>query len=171
MIASRQLCATLATMSSKRTVALATTISVLLLGTTALGDPATAYRRYKGKIVCSETQIPNDLGIESLKTLAKSEITRPSDSEPWSFYFVGFLTRKPEESPIFLVFYSVDKSKQDSYAALQEINVDPSSTIVMANVSLSKEDGLSPGGKYNVFLARRVGGKEIVYAKTQLTFR
>lgn len=133
-----------------------------------------AYGRYKGQIVVAETEIPSPGDdralVAALKKISKTTLTRKEGTAAWTLHFMGFLHKKPGESPINLVFYDVTKGKR-TYVSNREINVDPEATIVLSTVEVSEDDGLKSGNKYEVILARMVDDKEIVYARTKLTLK
>jgi hypothetical protein len=148
----------------------------LLAGSSAQAEVniATAWKKFKGQIIASDAAIPSDYGSEkemyaALKKATKANITKAADAEGWTIYFVGFFNKKPGAKAVSLVFYDV--SGKRSYVGNKEIQIDPNSQTLVADVEVSEDDGIKKGGRYEVVLGRKVGGKEIVFAKTKLTFK
>ncbi len=133
----------------------------------ARADAGAAYRKYKGQLLASDLAMPLD--VPELHRRRKTTLVRPQGSELWHTFFVGFLSKKPNESPIFLVFYDVTSGRE--YRGSKEINVDPNSTIVMTDVDVTEEDGVKAGKTYEVVLGVKSGGKETVFAKAKITFK
>ena len=145
----------------------------LLAGSTARADVSSAWKHYKGKIIVSDTEIKANYDtdkdmIAGLKKAHKATLVRPAGSDTWAIYFIGFMSKKPGSSKVSLVFYEAGKH---AYVSAKEITIDPGSNIVMADVEVSEDDGLKKGGRYDVVLGRKVGGKETVFARTKLTFK
>lgn len=155
---------------SKRNVFLGLVTAVLLLGSSvARADLAKAYKKYKGQILVAEVEWPGDYDLAAMKKLSKVTLTKPKDSETWSLNVLAFLKSKPGVTPIHLVFYDITKKRE--YRSAKEINIDPSSNIVVTTVEVGEDDNVEAGKKYDVLLARMEGGKEIIYARAKLTFK
>lgn len=153
-------------------------VAVITLAALAASAPAAwaqasaAYKKFKGQIIVSDQEIPADWEsdqamVAGLKKLHRTKVAK--QGETWRFYFMGFLQKKAGAPQINLVFYDV--SKKRTYVSNKEINIDPGSNIVVADVEVSEEDGIQPGKTYEVVLGRMVGGKETVFARTKLTFK
>jgi len=145
----------------------------LLAGNTARGDVSAAWKKYKGQLIVSDKEIKSDYDsdkdmIAALKRAHKPTLTRGAGSETWAVYFIGFMNKKPGSNKISLVFYEAGKHV---YVSAKEITIDPGSNIVVADVEISEDDGIKKGGRYDVLLGRKAGGKETVFARTKLTFK
>jgi hypothetical protein len=157
-----------------RTTAFTLGVLLLLGSTTRAGDVSAAWKKYKGQLIVSDTQIRSDYDddkemIAALKKAHKPSLSKPDGSETWSVYFIAFLSKKPGGKAVSLVFYDV--SGKRTYVSAKEIQIDPSSNILVADVEVSEEDGIKKGHKYDVVLGRMVGGREQVFARTKLSFK
>ena len=154
------------------TAALFTVAATFFLAAPTHADALTAYRKYKGQIIVTEAplSLADDDAVAKIKKLNRTTLQRAEGQESWPFFLIGFLTKRPEATPINLVFYDLADGKRE-YVGNQEMNIDREATIVVSDIAASEDDGLKAGKTYEVLLARKVDGKEIVYAKTKLTFK
>lgn len=165
-------------MTTRRAFALGIVAALVLLPP-ALGHPllgglaeANPTKKLKGQIIISEEPLPTDLSekgvVDELK--AKHQTTlKKKKNDTWSFHFMGFLKTKAGASSISLVFYDVTGKR--TYTTSKDISIDPSATTVVSEVEFSEDDGLKIGNKYEVVLARKVGAKEIIYARTKVSLK
>ncbi|MBI4509023.1 MAG: hypothetical protein HY698_05275 [Deltaproteobacteria bacterium] len=150
-------------------------VFVISFSSSTHANQAAAYRKYKGQIVVSEEEIPGSFSSDKemlnvLKRVNRQVVSRKEGSESWTLYCMGFMNKKPGVSMINLVFYRLTGGKRE-YVTNKEIGIDGESLVVVTTVDVSDEDGVKPGEKYEVALARMVDGKETIFAKTKLTFK
>jgi len=100
----------------------------------------------------------------NVKTITKS------DAGEWKFFLVAYLTRSPGAAEVTLLFYdAADKSKDPSNVL--PLTTQPSAKILATTVTLGDDAGIKPGHTYNLVLARKVGGKDQIYAKGQIELK
>jgi hypothetical protein len=123
-----------------------------------------------GTLVITDHAI--DPHAQSLDKEAKkaSKGSLPKAAEGWHIYFVAWLNKAPGAKDLNLVFYSIPTKKGEEPNAFPVTAQSENAKIVMADLTVSPEVGLKPG-KYNVRVTRLVGGKEQVFAKTNLELK
>jgi hypothetical protein len=149
-------------------------VAALLL---LLGDPvgaAPGAARLKGQILVSEEPIPT-LDDEArmadvLRKWHKPVIDKDKDSDSWTFRMVSFPDKKPATSTLSLLFYDVSTNKR-AYLTSKDLSCDPAATILASEVEISVEDGVKPGMKIELVLARISGDRQTDLARTRLTFK
>ena len=149
-------------------------LAFLLLTSQALASSNVqeAWQKFKGRIIVSSHEIPTEFNdqkemVQSLRKLHASELTAHNGS--WTMHFVGFLSKPAGADSLHLVFYRGAGNKRE-YVSSREIHLDPQVKVIGSEVTVSGEDGLSPGA-YEVVLARKKGSKETIYARTKLTLQ
>lgn len=145
-------------------------LALFLLSTTAHAQSAAAYKKYRGKIVVSQTEIPANFSVADLKKLGTTALAS-GQGGTWEMFFVGFMSKAPGRTPINLVFYDVTEKGKREYVSAKEINIDAGSNILLSSVTLSEDDSLNKNHTYDVMLAVMQGGKETVFARTKLTLK
>jgi len=105
-----------------------------------------------------------------LKKWSKTTLEKAKDSESWSFRLMSFPDKKPGTTTLSLLFYDVSDGKK-RYLTSKDITCDPSATILASEVEVSVEDGVKPGMKIELALARIVGDKQTDLAKAKLSFK
>jgi hypothetical protein len=106
---------------------------------------------------------------KELKKVKKDALAKTG--EGWHIYFVAYLNKKPGAGDINFVLYPLDEKggiKKGEQPNAFPVQTQPSATIVMSDLEVSKEAGIN-AGKYEVRITRLVGGKEVVFAKARLT--
>jgi hypothetical protein len=135
---------------------------------------ASGTARLRGQIIASDQPVPTlddeDKMADTLKKWQKSTIERPKDADGWSFHLVSFPDKKPGVTTLSLLFYDVSDGKA-KYLTSKDITCDANAEILAAEVEIDSEDGIKPGMKVGMTLARVVGGKQTDLAKAKLTFK
>jgi hypothetical protein len=81
-----------------------------------------------------------------------------------------FLKEPAGADKINIVYYDVTKKREQ--VNFSEVDVKPDQKMVQLNgISISHDLGFVKGHKYDVLATRLIGGKEKVFAKTQLTLK
>ena len=139
--------------------------------------PLKVQKQLKGQIFISPEALPqsadsDDSLIKALKKANRPELKHVSSGgvPVWRFHLLAFMSKKPGVSQVALDFYTDDKTK--AFVAQERLaNIDKDLTLLVAQVDLSEDDGLSPNKSYLVKLTAEVNGKEIVLATTKLRTR
>ena len=130
--------------------------------------------KLKGQILVSDQPIPTlddeDKIAEVVKKWAKGTIEKSKDTDSWSFRMMSFPDRKPGTSTLSLLFYDVSDGKK-TYLTSKDISCDAAATILASEVEISEEDGVKPGMKVELALARIVGDRQTDLAKAKLIFK
>jgi hypothetical protein len=135
---------------------------------------AAAARGLKGQILVSDEPIPalddEKKMPEVLRKWQKPVIEKGKDAESWSFHMMSFPDKKPGTTTLTLLFYDVSSGKR-TYLTSKDISCDAAATILASEVEVSVEDGVKPGMKVELSLARIVGDRQTDLARTKLTFK
>jgi hypothetical protein len=110
----------------------------------------------------TQKDFEKDLKQKSVKTVSK-------DGDKWSFHFVAFLKKSPGSKAVNLVFY--DPTHKNEPVNHVELTTTPGAKIMQSEVVLGEDLGLKAGKTYDVRLTRLIGGREEIYARTQLTLK
>jgi hypothetical protein len=164
---------------------------VLALGLAA-ASPALAGGPAPGAIVITDRMLNPALSTfqSDLKSEAKASLTQNEESESWKVHFIAHLKKSPGSPDVNIVFYEIgqaakqagkdaDKAppkpvaKADAREPVQAypIKTKQTATMLISEVTLKKEEGFKPGGKYQVLITRLINGKEEVYARTSLELK
>ena len=147
------------------------------IGTSRADVPLKVQKQLKGQMFISPDPLPQSADsdaalIKALKKANRPELKHAStDGVPvWRFHVMAFMSRKPGVSQVALDFYTDDKTK--AFVAQERLaGIDKNLTLLVAQVDLSEDDGLSPNKAYLVKLTAEVNGKEVVLATTKLRTR
>jgi len=146
--------------------------STLSMAGTAWATSGTA--KLKGQILASDQPVPTlddeDKVVDTLKKWQKPVIEKPKESDGWTFHIVSFPDKKPGATTLSLVFYDVSDGKP-KYLTTKDVSCDANAEILASEVEVDSEDGIKPGMKVDVTLARIVGNRQTDLAKTKLTFK
>jgi hypothetical protein len=130
--------------------------------------------KLKGQILVSDQPIPTfddeTKMADTLKKWQKATIEREKGAESWSFHMMSFPEKKPGVTQLSLLFYDVSGGKR-SYLTSKDISCDAGAEILASDVDISEEDGIKPGMKVELSLAKIMGDKQQELAKTKLTFK
>jgi hypothetical protein len=150
-------------------------VALAPLSTHAESDSRT--KALRGTILVSAEPPPASASSEAdmitaLTKIKRTSIERDRDQETasWSFFYTAFLDKKAGTRELSLDVYSCDKPAQ--YVTFKRVlDVDPDTQILSARANLSEDDGLKPGGCYQLRLVGGAKGKDRVFARTELTVR
>ena len=138
-----------------------------LLG--ALAQPRAAAAAPKGQIVLLKGAIgaissEGDLQ-KQIKKLKVSQPTREGDG--WDMQFIAFLRQPAWADSVNLVVYAGKDARE--YVNVYDIATKKGTTAVQAKLRMFDSDGLKSGKTYTFRVARKDGGKEVVYAQAVVT--
>jgi hypothetical protein len=151
--------------------------ALLHAGDSQADVPLAVQKQLKGQILISPEQLPQtgETDAALLKSLKKANRTELKHSKvdgvaTWRFHVMAFMNKKPGVTQVALDFYLDDKSK--SFVAQERLaGIDRDLTMLVAQVDLSEDDGLTAGKSYVVKLTAEVKGKEVVLATAKLKTR
>jgi hypothetical protein len=127
---------------------------------------------FKGELVITKGDLPE--GKNEKETIAKIKAERLKEitGEPredvvsWHFHYTAFLT-KAGASQLKMEFYTTDKDKK--FVADNRLDgVDPKSPVLIGDITISEDEGLSKGKSY---LVKLVTDKNVVVASTPLMMK
>lgn len=155
-----------------------TSTAVLVAAAAAWGGIAAAdmspavIKEFRGELVVSKGDLPE--GKNEKDTIAKIKAERlkevtgdvRDDAVSWHFHYTAFLT-KPGATQLKMEFYTTDKAKK--FVADNRLDgVDPKSTVLSGDISISEDEGLTKGKAY---LVKLVTDKNVVVASTPLMMK
>jgi hypothetical protein len=152
--------------------------SVWVAGSVAAADAGGKfYRANKGKLFVSEKPFEatedEDAMAAQVKKQSRTELKATGGNEDgasWDFHWVAVLSKKPGSANATILFYDVS-GKERKQATYKDIGCDPNQTIIVSDLSISEDDGLKKGNKYEIVLAADQGGKQVPLAKGTVTFK
>ena len=148
--------------------------SLLVLFGAVATAAASPTAKLRGQIAVSDEPIPTfddeDKIAATVKKWQKPVIEKAKDAEYWTFHMMSFPDKKPATTQLTLLFYDVSDGKK-TYLTSKDISCDADATILASEVEVSVEDGIKPGMKVEMALARIVGDKQTDLARTKLTFK
>lgn len=151
----------------------AVTVAVALMALPGLAA-ADAWSALKGRIFVSDAEFGSAYGsdaemISAIKKQSKTVIQ--GQESGWTLNMTVFLKEPAGADKINIVYYDIS-AKPREQVNFSEVDVKPDQKMVQLNgITLSKDLGFVKGHKYDVLATRLVGGKEKIYAKTQLTLK
>jgi hypothetical protein len=131
---------------------------------------------FKGQIVVSGGELPGGADDkETITAIKKAQLTEVSgeknadDVIAWRFSYTAFLSKAAPTS-LKMEFYTDDKKAR--YVADQRLDgVDPKSPVLVGDVVISEDDGLTKGHRYLIKLVAKAGSKETTLASTTLMMK
>jgi hypothetical protein len=127
---------------------------------------------FRGQLVVSKGDLPegkNDKDtISKIKGARATELTGETSDDVtyWHFHYTAFLA-KAGSSTLKLEFYTDDKDKR--YVADKQLDgIDPKSSVLSGDISISEDEGLAKGKSYIVKL---VAGGNSTVAQTPLKMK
>ena len=105
---------------------------------------------------------------KSLKQKAVHSIEKSNDQ--WTLYFVAFLKKAPGAKEVQLVFYDTGVKGHEPTNNFP-IQTQSSAKILTSSVSFGPDQGFKAGHTYHVLITRLIGGKEDVYARSEVTLK
>jgi hypothetical protein len=143
--------------------------ALLVLPRAALAD---AWSALKGRIFISDTEFGSGYASDAEMVSAIKKQSKPAikGDNSWTFHMTVFLKEPAGADKINIVYYDVTKKREQ--VNFSEVDVKPDQKMVQLNgITVSHDLGFVKGHKYEVLATRVIGGKEKVYAKTQLTLK
>ena len=136
--------------------------------------PSLAEGQLTGQIICSDQPLPDPSGntaawVKDLKKANKSTFTKDENGN-WAVHFLAFMKGAAGGTKVNVVFYDITKGKPDQVHYIQ-FNVTPTQKTLKSIFKLNADDPVKAGNKYDVRLTKVVGGKEVVLARTTLSFK
>lgn len=167
------------------------TLSALVVSLCLSAAPLYAGGPAAGAIVITEHMLNPALSTfqADLKSEARASLSQNAESESWKVHFIAHLKKSPGSPDVNIVFYELgqaakqagkDAEKPSEKGAKNEprepvqaypIKTKQTATMLISEVTLKKEEGFKPGGKYQVLITRLINGKEEVYARTSLELK
>jgi hypothetical protein len=147
-------------------------VALLVLPRVAWAD---AWSAFKGRIIVSDTEFGSGYAsdaemVAAIKKQAKTSISGDGSGNTWTFHLTVFLNQPAGADKINIVYYDVTKKREQ--VNFSEVDVKPDQKMVQLNgITVSHDLGFVKGHKYEILATRVIGGKEKVYAKTQLTLK
>jgi hypothetical protein len=149
-----------------------------------LGAPAVAHAdlskkviaAFKGKMIVSAGELPGGTDdketISAIKKAQLAEVVGEKNADDvmaWRFSYTAFLS-KPAPTSLKMAFYTDDKKAR--YVADQRLDgVDPKSPVLVGDVVISEDDGLTKSHRYVIKLLAVSGNRETTLASTTLTMK
>jgi len=133
---------------------------------------ADAWSALKGRIFISDAEFGSGYAsdAEMISAIKKQSKTAIKGDGSWTFHMTVFLKEPAGADKINIVYYDVTKKREQ--VNFSEVDVKPDQKMVQLNgISISHDLGFVKGHKYEVLATRLIGGKEKVFAKTQLTLK
>ena len=154
---------------------LATVLALVVGAVVLLAGPSQAHAQaLKGKVVVSDAEFGTGFGSDAEMTKAvkkQSKTTIKGEGGTWNLNLMVFLNAAPGADTINIVYYDVSVKPRDQ-VNFSEVKVQPTQKIVQVNgVSISKDVGFVAGHKYEIQATRKVGNKETILAKGNVTLK
>jgi hypothetical protein len=127
------------------------------------GPPAGSLFITPEQVDTTSAGFDKELKSKAVKTLDKT-------NDQWTLYFVAFLKKAAGAKQVQLVFYDTGVKEHEPTNAFP-IDTQANAKILTSSVSFSGDQGFKAGHTYNVMITRLVGGKEDVYARSQVTLK
>jgi hypothetical protein len=161
-------------MSSHRLLSVAIAVAGALgcVGVASADVSKAVITAFKGELVITKGDLPE--GKTEKETIAKIKAERlkeltgdaKDDVVYWHFHYTAFLT-KAGASQLKMEFYTNDKDKK--FVADNHLEgVDPKSTVLSGDISISEDEGLSKGKSYIIKL---VTDKDVVVSSSPLVMK
>ena len=161
-------------MSSHRLLSIAIVVAgtVGCVGVASADVSKAVTAAFKGELVITKGDLPE--GKTEKETIAKIKAERlkeltgdaKDDVVYWHFHYTAFLT-KAGASQLKMEFYTNDKDKK--FVADNRLEgVDPKSTVLSGDISISEDEGLSKGKPYIIKL---VTEKDVVVSSSPLVMK
>ena len=107
--------------------------------------------------------------VKDLKKLNKTTFTKDEGGN-WTVHFLAFLKGAAGSDKLNIVFYDITKGKPDQVHYI-EFSVTAAQKTLKSMFKVNTDDPIKAGNKYDVRCTKVVNGKEVVLARTTLTFK
>jgi hypothetical protein len=142
----------------------------------ALASAAVAWAgigKLKGQIIVSDQPLPTgetgDQMAAALLKANKTTVEHGKGTNIWTIHVMAFLNSRPGVKQLSLMFYDLANGKRN-YVASKDVSCDVNAEILALDVDVSEDDGIKPGDKVELDMAKIVGDKETDLAKTKVIF-
>jgi hypothetical protein len=123
-----------------------------------------------GSLFITSDQV-DTTNAEFEKTLKSKQVrTLEKSGDQWTLYFVAFLKKAAGSKQVQLVFYDAAVKAHEPTNNFP-IDTQANAKILASSVSFNADQGFKVGHTYHVLITRLVGGKEDVYARSQVTLK
>jgi hypothetical protein len=134
---------------------------------------ADVWSALKGHIFVSDAEFGSGYQTDAAMISAIKKQSKPAvkgEGGAWTIHLSVFLKEAAGANKINIVYYDVTKKREQ--INFSEIDVQPDQKMMQLNgIALSKDLGFVAGHKYEILATRLIGGKEKVYAKTNVTLK
>jgi hypothetical protein len=161
----------------RRAFVFLTCTSLLLAASLAYAESSKFYKQHKGQLIVSDKAFEasdDDATMSAqVKKNGKTTLTATGGTEDgasWDFHWMAVLNKKPGSANATIFFYDVT-TKERKQATYKDIGCDPDQLIIVSDLTISEDDGLKKGNKYEIVLAVDSGGKQVPLAKGTVTFK
>ena len=155
---------------SRRLMSAAVLTVAVVAAATAAADPSkNVITAFKGQLVISKDELPegkNDADtIKKIKAASLKELTGEAKGEItlWQFHYSAFL-KQTGSSKLKMEFMNGKQLAADK----QLDSVDPTSSLLLGDITIDEDEGLAKGKTYTVQL---VNAKDQVVSSTTLTMK
>jgi hypothetical protein len=148
-------------------------VAVLAVGQPAFADMSRGViSAFRGQLIVSNDELPE--GKNDRETISKIKAARvkelvgkaADDVTSWHFYYAAFLNKTGSKA-LKLEFITTDKDKR--LAADKRLDgVDPKSSLLTGDISISEDEGLAKGKSYTLNL---VNEHDQVVSSTPITMK
>ncbi len=144
-------------------------LPALLLAAGLFCAPAPAPAAPPGTLIIMDKAVEatedNESFEKRVKAAATTTLHKGADGG-WHVYFAAWLRKKPGAEEINIVFYEPGKGRDPVHA--YDLRTRADAKVLVSDVSVSPDDGLKSGKKYDVRITRLSNGHEEVFARTNL---
>lgn len=138
--------------------------AVVLVSGVAVAAPSGTVYVLPEKIDVAEVGFEAAAKKAAVKTLHK-------DGTEWSFFLLAWLKKAAGASQINVAFYDKAKKAATEPDTVVSIGTQASAKLIATSLTVADDAGVEVGHTYDVRITRLIGGKEEVYARTQITFK
>jgi hypothetical protein len=147
---------------------IATIATSLALVVAAAASPARAAA--PGSLIITPDQVDTS-SSDFEKSLKKKQVHAiEKNGDQWTLYFVAFLKKAPGAKEVQLVFYDTAVKGHEPTNNFP-IETQSNAKILASSVSFTADQGFKAGHTYHVLITRLIGGKEDVYARSEVTLK
>jgi hypothetical protein len=163
--------------NTNRRAILTGTVAALLLSTfgLAIAQSTKFYKKHKGQLFVSTEAFEageDDAALAAQVKKAKGALDATGgneDSAEWRFHWMAVLSAKPGTASATIFFYDVTKERKQ--ATYKDIGIDPEQLMVLSDLVITEDDGLTKGNKYELVLSVSKNGKQVPLAKGKVQFK
>jgi hypothetical protein len=147
-----------------RSTIVATAMAMVLVASSTL-----AYAGAPGSMFFSPDELELKGDWEAKLKKANVKTAEKKDGE-WKLFVVAFLKKAPGAGEVSILFYDTAEKQADP-SAVMPVSLPATARVLATSLSFSEEAGVKAGHTYNVVVARKVGGKDEIYARSQISLK